>query len=380
MIRHLFVVPTLVVALSLCVAPPACADEPTDHLTVTQWVQPTTPGVFEARVVVPRGRGNTAIVQNALVRLTGPRNTVHRGVTDEEGNVVIKDVAPGVYALTVRARGLVGWQAMHIVGPGQSTEGTFAEKATLSPALISTEQFETMILPFLEQEYSIDSLSIVDVEVEKLVGQVRGNETATVAMTNGGLLGNVYAATTRQRGVPLAALEPAIETQVFLIRGRSRVDQTVTDASGRFFFSDLRPGVYSMVMANRDGLGAVSFELVAEESGGSAASFTTDGKVFVQENAGTSQFAFQVAPTSGETQTAEILSDPLPVGGGIVATSPAGLGGLAGGGLAGAGGAAGAAGGLGGAAGAGGVGALGAAAAGSGGSAVSTEEPAAQSP
>jgi len=163
MIKHTFA-PALVAALALCVIPSAMADDPTDHLTVTQWVQPSTPGVFQAKVVVPRGRGKTAIVQNALVRLNGPRNTVHRGVTDEKGNVVIKGVAPGGYALTVRARGLVGWQAMHVASPGQVAEGTLPDTATISPALVSTEQFETMILPYLNQEYTIDSLSIVDDE------------------------------------------------------------------------------------------------------------------------------------------------------------------------------------------------------------------------
>ncbi len=310
--------------------------EATDHLTVTQWVRPSEPGVFEAQVVVPRGRGTMAAVQNAQVRLAGPDGFEARGVTDENGDVKIEGVEPGVYAMTVRAEGMVGWHAMHVVDPQQTGDGVLADKAVVSPALITAQQFNEMVKPYWENEYTLDDLTLQEVDVVKLVDQIRGNERSQVSRQANGLEGNVYAATTRKGVTPsageLSSLEVAENSSVILVRGRTEVARTVTGDSGRFFFPDLQPGVYSLVMANRDGIAAVSFELIDGADADNASLVSSDDKQFVRTGLFNSCFSCQVAPVCcGE----EFVMDPLPMDPGIAGGGGAagGGGGIGGGGL-----------------------------------------------
>ncbi|MDF1843667.1 MAG: carboxypeptidase-like regulatory domain-containing protein [Rubripirellula sp.] len=282
------------------------ADDLPHPLTVTQWVQPEEPGVFEARVVVPRGHGEMGVVEDARVRLAGANGLVRMGVTDEKGEVKIKGVVPGVYTLLVQSKAMIGWQAMHVVGPDQASPGTFSKKAVISPALISTSRFRKLVEPFGKQEYTLDDLSIKDVDVVKIASEIRGNERAQVMMRNSGLAGNVFAASSFTGGIDLgqqiSRLNAAADTNVFLIRNGAEIGQTVTDSTGSFFFADLRAGVYSLIMANRDGLAAVSFELLDDHSGANAGLLTADGKSFVSFAEASAAFCCQVGPDCCEEE------------------------------------------------------------------------------
>jgi hypothetical protein len=282
------------------------ADDLSHPLTVTQWVQPEEPGVFEARVVVPRGHGEMGVVEDARVRLAGANGLVRMGVTDEKGEVKIKGVVPGVYTLLVQSKAMIGWQAMHVVGPDQASPGTFSHKAVISPALISTSRFRKLVEPFGKQKYTLDDLSIRDVDVVKIANEIRGNERAQVMMRNRGLAGNVFAASSFTGGIDLgqqiSRLNAAAETNVFLIRNGVEIGQALTDSTGSFFFADLRAGVYSLIMANRDGLAAVSFELLDDHSGANAGLLTADGKSFVGFAEASAAFCCQVGPDCCEEE------------------------------------------------------------------------------
>ncbi|MEE2935587.1 MAG: carboxypeptidase-like regulatory domain-containing protein [Planctomycetota bacterium] len=276
------------------------AEELPHPLTVTQWVQPKEPGVFEARIVVPRGHGEMGVVEDARVRLAGANGLVRTGVTDEKGEVKIKGVVPGVYTLLVQSKSMIGWQAMHVVGPDQASPGTFSQKAVISPALISTSRFRKLVKPFGKQKYTLDDLSIKDVDVVKIASEIRGNERAQVMMHNRGLAGNVFAASSlmgaTDLGQQVSRLKAAPDTNVFLIRNGAEIGQKVTDSNGSFFFADLRAGVYSLIMANRDGLAAVSFELLDDHSGVNAGLLNSDGKSFVSFAEVSAAFCCQVGP------------------------------------------------------------------------------------
>lgn len=287
-----------------------------DHLTATQWIQPVEPGVFEARVVLPLEGGKYASIERAEVLLVGrrhrilsgetyrsnevgQRHQIFSGATDRNGDITFRDVPPGVYALVVLSEGLVGWQAMHIVAPDRLPKESLKSKAVVAPAMVSFEMFRELIDPHDRQHYSLDELSLVDADVEALLGQVRGNEELTVKINNGGLLGTVYAATTRYRAPTpeerLQALEPSPETHLFLMHQGKVINESIADVDGRFFFRELPPGIYSLLMIGCDGIGALSFELVPNGNA-DGAMITTDNLRFVSQPDTQLQFAFQVIP------------------------------------------------------------------------------------
>ncbi len=340
------------------------------RLTVTEWVHPSTPGEFKAKVVVPKVDGGVRAVQNAVITLRGKEGVVHRGRSNRQGDVVIRGVAPGVYAVTAQGKGICACYAMHVLDSEFTGSELYPDVAEISCALVPVDVFANTVRRYLPSDYDLDPLFIHEPAVEKVIVQTRGNEMFRVARSGSGVVGYIYAAT--DHGEVLDAfdrddrLEPSERTRVYLLREGKRIRHDVTDRRGRFDFTNLEPGIYSLMAVGRDGVASVGFELTDKDES-ELGMVSSDGYQFVsQANDADSQFAIQVIPiTSGGEVIA--TSDNAPAGfvdgfaglaGGI-----AGIGGIPGAGasagLAGGAGAAGAAGGAGAAA--GGLGGIGAA-------------------
>lgn len=320
---------TTVLAFTVTTLPSDASAQETswsDHLAVTQWVNPATPSEFQARVLVPKVGGGARNVSGAHVILLGRNGSFHRGITDDHGDVVISGVGSGVYAMIARAPGLVAVYAMHVIAADQRGAAGYPGKAEIACAPLSYDKFATTVMPLLRSQYDREALTIEDANLEKISGHVRGNERYQVVRSGGGLVGYLYAATAKGRIADPDdlddRLDPAALMSVFLFRNGRDVGRAMTDELGRFEIPDLATGVYALVTVGPDGLGAVGFELLEEADSDKKANLVSkDGYKFVSVNGDNenSEFELQVIPVElpASTPAVDEFGNLLPLDGSI---------------------------------------------------------------
>lgn len=277
------------------------AGTPDDHLTVTQWVRPKTPGVFKARIIAPLPGGGGQAVDGAEVILRGPDGWKKAAESHRGGRVTITDVQPGTYSLVARAPGFLAVYAMHIVGQNESLRELFPETAEVSCSLIGVRHFEALVLPLEDATYPLDNVLLEERPLEKLARQIRGNELYRVAQNAGGLVGCLYAAGTEHVGGfgenREASLDPAVRQDVLIVRDGETVGRGQTDGSGRFVIANLQPGVYSLITSGPDGRGAVGFELLPPAEGVGAVGSSSEYRFVHEPGEVNDVFAMQVVPS-----------------------------------------------------------------------------------
>jgi hypothetical protein len=255
-------------------------------LNVIQRVRPATKGQFQAKVILPISGARATEVPNAQVTLLGSEGAVHRGVTNIHGDVTIDAVAPGIYAMTARARGLFACYAMHVVGENQAAGRSLPASAEISCALVTSHRFGETVLPYLAADSSRDHLQADDMTLVADVDRI-SNPTYRIARTAGGLAGSLRSANG----------QVAEQMNVFIFNKRKAVGRTLSDDQGRFVLADLPSGVYSMVAVGQDGVAALGFELV--ESVAKSARVNSTGETFViQEGAEDATLDVDVIPVT----------------------------------------------------------------------------------
>lgn len=286
-----------------------------DRLTVSQWIRPAIAGEFSARVVLPavlHVEHGVSVIDNAVVTLRGREGIFHQAVADDKGEVSIPFVAAGVYTLTARSPGLSACYAIHVLSVDQLGGDLYPEAIDISLAPIGFSQVAETVRPHLPSDYGIDSLDILEENVEKIVDHVRGNETLSVNRSPaGGLVGFIYQAT--DHGVVIDPediddrLDPAEATDVFLFKAGERIRRDLTSENGRFELEDLELGVYSLVAVGRDGVAIVGFELTDPRGQSDVTLQSLEGYQFVsaQSTISNDEFAIQVIPLSKAQLAAE---------------------------------------------------------------------------
>lgn len=320
-----------------------------DQLTVSQWVTPAVPGELRVRVLLPLPGGEVRLLPDAEVVLIGSENTLLNGVTDGNGDVSIQGVRPGVYSLLAATPAFAGVFAVHVLANDCPGADLYPDKIEIPCGRIAFEMFASLVLPLLENEYSIDELVVHTDRVAQLVDHVLGNRQYRVRRQDSGMQGHIYAAADRGRALDADdlgdRLKPAERMKVFLFNSSGFVGRAVTNGQGEFRFDDVPTGIYTIITAGRDGVGLVGLELfdpefeqdesnddVASRVGGD--SITVSYLLKVKDGSiGDAAFAMQVAPVDPALLSALFRGpggplDRLIAGGGGAGTGGAGLVGL----------------------------------------------------
>ncbi|NND96032.1 MAG: carboxypeptidase regulatory-like domain-containing protein [Pirellulaceae bacterium] len=293
-------------------------------LTANQWVQPANDGVLQGRIVIPATNGATTAVEGASVAMMSKDGQVHRSIakTNSQGEFTIKDVQPGVYALTARADFVFAACAMHVLDSDLVAEKEFPQQAEISAANIDFTTVKTAVIRYMPPSADDNTASIDDAELSVLADRVCGQESFRVAQFQGGLKGRLHTA-----GAQGANLNGAQLTNVFIIKDGQEVARTITNELGEFQIAQMGAGNYSLMAVGPDGLGLIGFELVdTSELETSSAAVTADGKQLVglfghhKQNNCCPELCMQVAPT----ECYSIVHEPAPCG--VCGQSPCGCG------------------------------------------------------
>ncbi|MCG8653092.1 MAG: carboxypeptidase-like regulatory domain-containing protein, partial [Pirellulales bacterium] len=245
------VLSTVALLAALVSGPNLFAKGPSEGLTVTQWVQPEQVGEFRARVVVPAENGRTFAVEQARVTLLGVDGKVFRGVTNHRGEVTLSGVTPGVYAMTASGRKSFACYAMYVQDPDQTPGHALPAVAEIPCALVELDQFKSTTMPYMSSSAKRQNLKLGQTEQ---AGRLVKTQVSQVFRSPGDLVGHVIA----------SPEIPASKTNVMLMRYGGKVRRSVSDDSGRFEFSEVEPGLYSLLAVGPHGIAAVGFEVVEQ--------------------------------------------------------------------------------------------------------------------
>jgi hypothetical protein len=199
------------------------------------------------------------------------------------------------------------------------------------------------------RQFGENVASVSNVDVNAISNTVAGTAVHRVKQTEGGMVGQIYAA-----GSVGNALSPSREANVFLFQDGIEIERMTTDTNGRFEIASLEPGVYSLMVVGNSGSGLVGFELVGENNRSFAANLSKGETLINLVQTGVaSQFVLQLAPSDGIVDNFQsmapapgnIISDKLideqVIGEEVIDEgygTPMGGGGFAGGGTGGGGG------------------------------------------
>jgi uncharacterized membrane protein YgcG len=228
-----------------------------DHLTMNQWVSPVTDGVLEGQVFLPEDTGQSKALTDISIAIMSRDGKVLRGKTNEKGEFTIKDVVPGIYALTARGDNVFACCAMHVI---ERIEG-FPSVAEVSVANVDYTVVNTAIIRYLPPNVQSSDVSISNIKLDALANQVCGNELFRVAQFNGGMKGRLHLA-----GAVGTDLQGADLTNVFIFKDGMQIDRAVTDEKGQFAINKIDPGFYSLLAIGNGGVGLIGFELVDESA------------------------------------------------------------------------------------------------------------------
>ena len=308
-------------ACALLAAPAAAQSKNlavTDHLTVSQWVNPATPGELSGQVILPSANGSAQAIANAVVVMTNQDGEKFRGSTDENGQFVITGVQAGVYALTARADGVFACCAMHVVDGEMVAADQLPQRVDISAAAIDYTVVKTSILRYLPPARGQNSYTIDDVDLAGISDRVAGDRSFRVSQSDGGLKGRLHIA-----GARGATLGDAGLLNVFLVHQGEVVDRVVSLQDGTFVFVDVAPGEYSILALGQAGLGMAGFELIDESTVNQFAGRVRGVKAITQNDRTLTsihgdplccrEFAMQVAPLpqAMECCEAEVYEEPI---------------------------------------------------------------------
>lgn len=333
----------------------ASAETSTSQLLVNQWIRQSEDGSIQGKIVLPQADGTFAAVSSAVVALADAKGEARTENANEGGEVTFADVEPGVYTILARgAKDVCAIVALHVMAHDDEKAIGLASAIEVSAGHIEFSSVNANLIRYLPpRQFGENVVTVTNVDINAISTTVAGAAFHRVKQTDGGMVGQIYAA-----GSVGNVLSPSREANVFLFQDGIEMERMTTDTNGRFEIVSLDPGVYSLMVVGNSGSGLVGFELVGEDNR-SFATARVDNKTLVtaMQSGVASQFVLQLAPSDGIVNNfqnmgpvqGEIISDVLideqvlddgfgvPMGGGGFAGGGGG-GGMGGGGMGGGGG------------------------------------------
>lgn len=276
---------------------PASAETTTSQLLVNQWIRQSEDGSIQGKIVLPQADGTAIAVSPAVVALADAMGEARTEKADENGEFTFADVEPGVYTLLTRgAKDVCAIVALHVMAHDDEKAAGLSSGIEVSVGRVDFTSVNLNLIRYLSpRQFGENVVSVDNVDVNAISTTVAGAAVHRVKQTDGGMVGQIYAA-----GLVGNSLSPSREANVFLFQDGLEIERMTTNTDGRFEVASLDPGVYSIMVIGSSGSGLVGFELVGENNRSFAAN-RPGNETFVaamQERIAT-QFVLQLAPSDG---------------------------------------------------------------------------------
>ena len=262
-------------------------DDKLDQTLRSHWIQINKEGNLDGRIsAIDPSRVVAIPIERLDISLVKKGAKVSTAVTDDEGKFVLEDVEPGVYTLI--AAGQNGFLAYGIHVLPQLDEFDILDlDARANPdeakRKFMAAHFNIPDNAIIEDELQIDAAAVppefttlhqitqtyVQVDSNQLADAQAGNDLKAIdeatEIRGGFQFPLTFDGTFTGRVQPIATEEGRLtklsDVNLFLIQDDLEVARAPIDENGRFSISNVKPGVYSLIAAGRDGFAAFSLEL-----------------------------------------------------------------------------------------------------------------------
>lgn len=276
---------------------PATAETANSQLLVNQWIRQAEDGSIQGKIVLPQADGTSVAVSPAVVALADSKGDARTENANENGEFTFADVEPGVYTILSRGmKDVCAIVALHVIAHDDEKAAGLSSAIEISAGRVDFSAVNSNLIRYLlPRQFGENVASVTNVDVNAISNTVAGTAVHRVKQTEGGMVGQIYAA-----GSVGNALSPSREANVFLFQDGIEIERMTTDTNGRFEIASLEPGVYSSMVVGNSGSGLVGFELVGENSRSFAAKrFEGETLVSAVQTGVASQFVLQLAPSDG---------------------------------------------------------------------------------
>jgi len=276
---------------------PAAAETTTSQLLVNQWIRQSEDGSIQGKVVLPQADGTVIAVSTAIVALADAKGEARTEKANENGEFTFADVEPGVYTVLTRgAKDVCAIVALHVMAHDDEKAAGLTSGIEVSAGRVDFSSVNSNLIRYLPpRQFGENVVSVDNVDVNAISNTVAGAAVHRVKQTDGGMVGQIYAA-----GSVGNALSPSREANVFLFQDGIEIERMTTDTSGRFEFVAVEPGVYALMVVGNSGSGLVGFELVGENNRSFAANRSgNETLVTTMQDGVATQFILQLAPSDG---------------------------------------------------------------------------------
>jgi hypothetical protein len=195
---------------------------------------------------------NTAGLSGLSIYFVRDGQVAYQAQTTTGGSFTVANVAPGPYSFV--ATGQTGFAAygVYVTANTGQNQVNLMEAAAVSPQFSGINQIVAKSLPTQVADQIMQAAELNTAQPSTVAGANR------VRLVNGQLNGQVvslFGQGERVRG-----------TTVYLIQNGQRIAEVQVDEQGAYTVPDLQPGVYDFVAAGSNGLAAIRFEAVGQDS------------------------------------------------------------------------------------------------------------------
>lgn len=284
-------------------------EEPISDLINTHWITTNEKGHLDGRIssieprssiTIPIGKLKISLLQNGV--------TIREGSTNYDGKFTLQDVDPGIYTLLgagqngflaygvnvlpkIKAKELTqfnqglnyagrvkAYYVSHFNVPANTviSEGLQIDAAAVPP------EFQT--LQRISQNYLPENNAVeIDEDSDDVTSVGDSTEIASgfshPLTADGSFAGSVQPIATTD-GTP----GKLSEMNVFLIQDDIEIARIAIEPNGKFEIEDIDPGVYSLIIAGKDGFAARSIRLTSQAAVSVTNLQTTDSKTHFVSN------------------------------------------------------------------------------------------------
>ncbi len=271
-----------------------------DRLIVRQWVRLEADGSLQGTVITPQEMGGTVEIGGARVGLVSQGAEVMQTRSEPNGHFNLPNVQPGTYGLFVIGDGLLASYAVHILPARGATAADgiptqiklvaqpiprTSSDLRISAGPADVDLLRQTVRSYLPTNYSPSTVGMSAsksprlrrFDTDPVDGRSQRDSVRVTLRSDNSLVGRLRFPE-MEGGISQA--QQLARLNVMVVNANQVLGRGEVSSGGMFRVPNLRPGLYSLVVAGQSGFATVGFEL-ASRSGAPVASNSKSDSKFV---------------------------------------------------------------------------------------------------
>lgn len=277
-----------------------CALPAAEPLSVSQWVNPDSPGTVVGRVYAPSGDP----IGGASVAITGLSSGTQVTASGTDGSYRFQNVTAGIYSISSSFDGHFATYALHVVPDEVRGADLLPSSADISLAQVDAGVVASAISRYASGG-STPSAGIQNADLVSLSANLVSDGYQVVSQVNNGIVGNLYGTGANGSQMPSGGV-----CNVFLTRDGAIVDRTLSAADGSFGFPSCCLGNHGIIAVGQGGIGVIGILVSKAGENPFLSQANAEGHTFASVAVAGGSASVQLAPSATSAESAASNQPP----------------------------------------------------------------------